>query len=464
MKRILAFVFTIGLLALLVSATIDLNNLDNYANQSIPNYITKDNTNTNFITDEGATLGRVLFYDINLSANNTIACASCHKQQFAFSDTAIQSIGLDGGKTGRHSMRLVNARYSDESKFFWDERAQTLEAQTSQPIQDHIEMGFSGTDGQPGIDSLIRKLSKIEHYTTLFKTAFGDSIITEQRMQLALSQFIRSIISFDSKFDIGRAQVNNVNQNFPNFTTEENTGKTLFLDPPAQGGAGCQGCHRAPEFDIDPNSGNNNVIGTASADGTLDLTNTRAPSLRDLFNPQGVLNGGMMHTGRFTIEQVINHYNRIVINAQNNNLDNRLRGPSNQGQVLNLTDKQKLALIAFLKTLTGSNIYTNTIYSSPFDANNELTVIPKKSASTKILAFDYDVKIYPNPTIENITIENNEANNLEFNIYNSKGQKVDFGILKSGNNSINLIHTGLNIVEIVDKEQGKSKVYKVIKK
>ena len=98
-------------------SNINLNNLENYANQPIPSYITKDNTGSNFITDKGATLGRVLFYDKNLSSNNSISCASCHQQENAFSDTNIASTGVNG-KTDRHSMRLVNNRFSREMKFF----------------------------------------------------------------------------------------------------------------------------------------------------------------------------------------------------------------------------------------------------------------------------------------------------------------------------------------------------------
>src|SRR5690606_28940623 len=183
--------------------------------------------------NESATLGRVLFYDNNLSVNNTIACASCHQQQFAFSDTARLSVGLDGGLTGRHSMRLVNARFSTEQKFFWNERAMSLEDQTTRPIQDHVEMGFSGQNGKPDLDSLIRKLEGIDYYERLFTLAFGTSEITEEKIQKALAQFIRSIQSFDSKFDAGRAMVNNDVVDFPNFTMQENMGKRLFLDPPA---------------------------------------------------------------------------------------------------------------------------------------------------------------------------------------------------------------------------------------
>ena len=196
-----------------------------------------------------------LFYDKKLSANNTISCASCHKQQFAFGDTAVQSLGLTGGLTGRHSMRLINTRFSTEVKFFWDERASSLEDQTSRPIQDHVEMGFSGTLGDPDIDSLVRKLNDIGYYNRLFEFVYGDTVITEGRIQNALAQFIRSIQSFDSRYDAGRAMVANDGANFPNFSTLENLGKSLFLAPPPTG-AGCQGCHRAPEFDIHPNSRN----------------------------------------------------------------------------------------------------------------------------------------------------------------------------------------------------------------
>jgi cytochrome c peroxidase len=91
---------------------IDLNNLANYANQSIPGYITKSNINGNPVSDKGATLGRVLFYDKNLSSNNTISCSSCHQQNLAFSDAAIASQGVNG-TTGRHSMRLINTLFAE---------------------------------------------------------------------------------------------------------------------------------------------------------------------------------------------------------------------------------------------------------------------------------------------------------------------------------------------------------------
>ena len=349
---------------------IDSDNLFDYEGLTTPTYINKDNTGSNDITNEGATLGRVLFYDVKLSIDNSVACASCHQQSFAFSD-GMQASGGVNGSTGRHSMRLVNSRFADEENFFWDERALTLEAQTTQPIQDHTEMGFSGEEGNEDFEGLIEKLEAIAHYQELFKLVYGDSEITEERIQNALAQFIRSIQSFDSKYDEGRAQVNTNNQAFPNFTEEENMGKQLFTARPdfdlngvrIGGGAGCDGCHRAPEFDIDPDSRNNGI--THSIAGDIDMNVTRAPSLRDIFNSDGDLNGPLMHTGDMSLEEVIAHYNEIEISSDNNNLDRQLMA-NGTPQQLNLTDVEIAALSAFIKTLSGTNVYTAEQWSDPF--------------------------------------------------------------------------------------------------
>jgi cytochrome c peroxidase len=284
---------------------IDLENLANYANQTVPNYITRSNS-ANPITDKAATLGRVLFYDKNLSSNNTIACASCHLQSHAFSDPRVASNGVNAA-TGRHSMRLINTRFANESKFFWDERAINLETQTTMPIKDHGEMGFSGENGDEPFSVLLTKLGSTGYYKELFKFVYGSEEVTEIKIQNALASFIRSIQSFDSKYDIGRASVQNDAQPFANFTQQENDGKNLFLRPAAfnafgirtGGGLGCAGCHAPPEFDIDPNTGNNGMVGMIS--GGIDISNTRAPSLRDLIQATGIPNGPMMHTGEFRL-------------------------------------------------------------------------------------------------------------------------------------------------------------------
>lgn len=352
--------------------TINLNNLANYAHQTIPSYITKDNSGTNPITDKGATLGRVLFYDKNLSANNTISCASCHQQANAFSDVLVASNGISG-TTGRHTMRLINARFANETKFFWDERAASLELQTTQPIRNHVEMGYSGANGDQSFADLITKLNGIGYYKELFKYVYGTEEITEAKIQSCLAQFVRSIQSFDSKYDIGRAQVVNDGQPFPNFTAQENQGKNLFLTPPTfdatgnrtGGGLGCAGCHAAPEFDIDPNTKNNGIIGTIGS-STIDITNTRAPSLRDLVKTDGTTNGPMMHTGVITsLQAAIGHYGTINLAPGNTNLDPRLM-PGGFGQHLNLTAAEVNSVIAFLKTLSGTNVYVDSKWSNPF--------------------------------------------------------------------------------------------------
>ena len=347
---------------------IDLAALPNYAQQSIPSYILKENSKSS-VTDAGATLGRVLFYDKRLSRNNTVSCASCHQQAHGFSDPATASSGV-AGMTGRHAMRLSNIRFGIETHYFWNQRVEFLENQVTVPIRDAVEMGFSGAGGDPAFSDLVAKLSATSEYPVLFKLAFGSSSINEVYLELALAQFVRSIQSFDSRYDAGRSSTAD-GQPFSNFTASENNGKQIFLTPPDQGGAGCAACHRPPEFDIDPASRNNGVI-TAIGGGT-DFSNTRAPSLRNLARPDGQLNGPLMHNGAFTtIAQVINHY--AAIPGDNINLDPRLRRAGGGVQRLNLTAQQRLDLEAFLLTLSGNAFYTDPKWSDPFSASGTITL------------------------------------------------------------------------------------------
>ena len=352
---------------------IDLDNLLNYQGQTVPAYITKDNTTIgNSITDKGATLGRVLFYDKKLSVNNAISCSSCHRQANAFSDTAVASVGSNGS-TARHSMRLINTRFSSEFKFFWDERASSLEMQTSMPIKNHDEMGYSGLNGDQSISDLVSKLSAIGYYKELFKFVYGSEEITETKIQLALAQFVKSIQSFDSKYDVGRSQVTSDSDPFPNFTFDENDGKNLFMTIPVfdntgnriSGGIGCGQCHKAPEFDISVNSHNNGIIGTFAGAG-IDITITRAPTLRNLFKQNGDLNSPMMHTGQFnTLEQVLGHYGNINVAVGNTNLDQKLNY-AGTGQQLHMSPIEINSVISFIKTLSGSAVYTDVRWSNPF--------------------------------------------------------------------------------------------------
>ncbi len=456
MKLQVVAISGIAALCIFLGSFIDLDNLDNYAGQNVPVYITKDNTpGFNPLTNPGATLGRVLFYDKNLSLNHTISCSSCHQQALAFSDDALVSTGQTGGSTGRHSMRLAYSRFSDEDRFFWDERALSLEDQTSQPIQDFTEMGFSGENGQPGLDSLANRLEAIDYYQTLFTFVYGDPQVTEERIQMALSQFVRSIYSFDSRFDDGLAATGNLNAPFPNYTQEENQGKQLFLAPPPAGGAGCQGCHRAPEFDIDPASLNNGIIGVAGNPGGLDLTNTRAPSLRDLFNPNGEPNGPFMHTGNLTITQVLNHYNLVPQNPANTNLDQRVSGP---GGNLQLTNQEQDAIIAFLHTLTSSEIYTNARWSDPFDAQGNLDVVSGVLELAKAPEFTFD--IYPNPAVAEVRIRTSHKQCTAY-VFDSSGKIALTGMASSPLN-VSALPAGIYLVLLKDQDGFQSAAQRLV--
>ena len=339
-----------------------------------PSYVQLDNRIGSDIDDKKATLGRVLFYDKNLSLNNTIACASCHQQNAAFGDTSSRSIGLDGGLTGRQSMRLTNLRFSNEGKMFWDERAISLNDQVTQPIQDHIEMGFSGLQGQPGMNSLLAKLDSIPYYNELFLWAFDNESATEAFIAEALTDFVSSIESFDSKYDQGVKSSGTITGPFSNFTAEENHGLDLFLTPAQlnssgiriSGGIGCAGCHQPPEFSIGAGVRNNGVDHVAGDPSGFDTTNTKSPSLRDVLGINGIPNTPMMHTGDFLeFTTIIEHYNEVIPDVNNITMDPRLaKGPS--VVKMELTTSEREDLESFVKTLTGSALYADIRWSSPF--------------------------------------------------------------------------------------------------
>jgi len=338
----------------------------NYDNVVLPNYFydnalrNEDNTPTNnAITNDGATLGRVLFYDKNLSLNNTISCASCHSQATSFSDSKQLSEGFNGEKTGRHSMSLANGRFYRNGRFFWDERALSLEDQVLRPIQDPVEMGMT-------LPVLEERLNQILQYKILFKRAFGDSVATSNNISLALAQFVRSMVSYQSKFDTGVSQTNNPNANFPNYTASENRGKQLFFSPQTN----CAQCHTTAAFvgDRARNNGLDALLTDLGVGGITNNNNQRGqfkvPSLRNI-----ALSAPYMHDGRFaTLDDVINHYDNGVQNNQY--LDNRLRQGNNGGvRRLNLSVQDKQALKDFLQTLTDDSFITDEKFSSPFKNN-----------------------------------------------------------------------------------------------
>ena|SRR6218665_1453490 len=322
-----------------------------------------NNPLNNPVTNAGATLGRVLFYDATLSKNNTVACGSCHRQDLAFSDSPVRSLGFLLVPTRRHSISLVNQRYYSRGRFFWDERAATLEDQVLQPILDVNEMGLTSSE-------ITQRVAARPFYSPLFQAAFGTGTISNERIADALSQFIRSIVSSQSRYDDGRALVANRMLPFPNFNASENRGKELFMKSVSDGGAGCFQCHATEAF-VSVNSGpkNNGLDLTSTTDfgafetftATPDLTGAfKIPTLKNI-----VLTAPYMHDGRFqTLQQVIEHYNSGVKNHPN--LSPQLKDVNGNPQQLNLSTEDKAALFAFLRTLTDENLIHNVKWSDPF--------------------------------------------------------------------------------------------------
>lgn len=321
----------------------------------------------NQLTDEGATLGRVLFYDKNLSANRSVSCGSCHQQETGFSDSRILSVGFDGGLTGRHSMSLGNARFYQNGRFFWDERAATLEEQVLGPIQDPVEMGMT-------LEELVTRIEEQDYYPTLFRDAFGDEEVSSDRVSKALAQFVRSMSTYQSRYDEGRAAVNNPIDDFPNFTAEENRGKALFILPRNQGGFGCAACHTgeaqvalAPHnigLDrVNEDDGAFGVYGRPESDGAF-----KVPSLRNV-----ALRAPYMHDGRFdNLMEVMGHYSRGI--QPNPSLSAILTEEGVTGGTpvrLGINRDESMALIAFLETLTDEQFIRDERFSDPFGASNQ---------------------------------------------------------------------------------------------
>ncbi len=316
------------------------------------------------ITNDGATLGRVLFYDTKLSINNAVSCASCHKQQFAFADPTAGSIGFEGKVTPRNSMAIINVALN--RNLFWDSRVHSAKELTLKPVQNHIEMGMED------LQVLVSKLSKTSYYPELFRKAFGTSTITEDRISDAMAQFLCSMVSVDSRFD---AQFSS---NQPTtFNELEHLGQSLFFSERTK----CAKCHSGNNFAADDRpggeygdigfdfGGGNDNSPKGTANNGLDLVTTdkglrdgqfRIPSLRNV-----ALTGPYMHDGRLeTLEDVIEFYNSGV--KLHTNLDKKLIGPDGEPLRLNLSSLEKKAMVAFLETLTDQTLVTDVKYSNPF--------------------------------------------------------------------------------------------------
>ena len=328
-----------------------------------PGVLAEDNTPAaNPTTDDGATLGRVLFYDTRLSLNETVSCASCHKQAHGFSDSERLSAGFEGEPTARNSMGLSFARYYRNGRFFWDERAQTLEHQVLQPIEDTVEMGMT-------LGGVTERLGATDFYPALFARAFGSPAVTPERVSLALSQFVRSIAPAGSRYDAARqAQGGPPGRPLAGLTAQENQGLSLFF-----GRGQCAQCHTTDLF-----------VGDQARNNGLDATVTDAGAGGGRFKTGSLRNVALtapyMHDGRFaTLDAVVQHYSTGVQNSPT--LDNRLRGPNGQPVRLNLNVAERASLVAFLEALSDPALATEPRWSNPF-ASGATAAEPTPSATT----------------------------------------------------------------------------------
>lgn len=410
-----------------------------YANPLLPSYLEDNaqgfgdhyNPPGNPITNAGARLGRVLFYDTRLSKNQTISCASCHVASLGFSDSATFSKGFDGSLTTRQSMGLTNARVQPSGRFFWDASATVLKEQVTMAITSSVEMGME-------MHEVNSRLKNAGFYQGLFADAFGDPNISSDRITSAIGQFVRSMVSKNSKFDLAVVQEDRFFPPFETFSQIENDGYKLFLD------VGCANCHVVPHFvgelptnnGLDANNANDKGLGEKTH-SSFDEGKFKAPQLRNI-----ELTAPYMHDGRFkTLEEVIEHYNSGI--QPNPALGEQLKNSFDGTPVrLKLSSYQKQSLVAFLKTLTDPYFVNDPRFEDPFAITE-----PGKVESTpmdRILNRKHFgnssqagrvVSVFPNPFVDklNVQLKNPDGLKVEIKMFDMSGRLI-FSQKESGEN------------------------------
>ncbi len=297
-------------------------------------------------TEEGIALGKRLFYDKRLSLDNSISCASCHRPQEGFSDSRTVSIGVDGAPGTRNSMPLVNLAFNYFGNFNWDGSAATLEEQHETPITSPIEMHSTFAD-------ITAMVEADANYPLQFEQAFNVTNVTKTEVTKALAQFVRTMVSGDSKFDrhlLGEATL----------TPQEQNGLDVFLDETR---GDCFHCHGSPTNPLwTDNIFHNNGLDTTFDDrGRGDFTGDpnqfgqfKSPSLRNL-----AYTAPYMHDGRFaTLEEVVNHYSEGLVYSDT--IDPLMKAVDVGGVALSETDKADL--VAFLLSLSDPSFINNPAF------------------------------------------------------------------------------------------------------
>ncbi|KAB1160851.1 cytochrome-c peroxidase [Tenacibaculum aiptasiae] len=297
----------------------------------------------NPLTEEGIALGKKLFFDKILSKDNTQSCATCHDPKRAFTDETRFSDGVNGNFGSRNSMPIFNLAWNFDERFAWDGKELSLERQALEPVRNPIEMHSKWTD-------VTQRIQNHAEYPTLFKQAFGNVKIDSTLITKALAQFERTLISGGSKFDqflLGKVQL----------TPEEKNGFDVFMDETRGDCFHCHGSNNNPLW-TDNKFHNNGLDATFTDLGLGKVTGDpndngkfRTPSIRNL-----KFTAPYMHDGRFaTIEEVIEHYSTGL--KASPTIDPLMK-KVNQGGV-NISNKDKADLKAFLLTLTDNNFVNN---------------------------------------------------------------------------------------------------------
>lgn len=316
------------------------------------------------ITDAGATLGRVLFYDKILSIDNSVSCGSCHRQDIGFADGERLSLGFDNELTDRNAPPISNLY--DDNLLFWDGRSTSINDLVLRPIRNHKEMGMEN------MEFLVAKIKAAPYYDELFTKAYGNNNVTSDRIADAMTQFVKSMIGCDSPMD-------RFNANNTPLSIMAQEGMNIFF-----GKATCSNCHSGPDFNdrggffFDSNFAGGEFFGWSQdiADigldkdysdvgmGVFDQTLVgvfKIPSLRNI-----ALTAPYMHDGRFaTLEEVVNHYDNGI--QRSPNLDDIFKSwDTGETIKLGLNDHEKSALVAFLHTLTDETYMRDERFSDPF--------------------------------------------------------------------------------------------------
>ena len=311
----------------------------------------------NPMTVEGVELGRYLFYEKKLSGDNTMSCGSCHSPNSAFSDPNQFSTGINGTQGTRNSMVLINLGWN--KFFFWDGRAKTLEEQILIPVEDPIEMH----------ETWPRAMLKINHdpaYRKRFLEAFNVEQADSTHAAKAIAQFLRTMISGKSKFDVMYKFENGLSLSsqeqtiYSNITLSEWGGYDLFK---SLNGADCFHCHNGPLMQVQKFSNNGldatfidkgrgAITGNANDDGKF-----KVPTLRNI-----AFSAPYMHDGRLaTLDDVINHYSHFI--QMSPTIDPLIEFASQGGVQL---DAQEKSLIKqFLLTLSDEEFINNPAFRAP---------------------------------------------------------------------------------------------------